>query len=819
MSMTKQICAGWFLGLALALAAQPLVAAEQATPRLRISGIYPHLTMYNQPPEPERRASHGECGTGAIVPWAGRLWCITYPQHQIRGSNDKLYEIDEQLNMTIRPESVGGTHASRLIHRESKQLIIGPYFIDAERHVRVADLQKLVGRMTATARHLTDPAHKVYFFDMEGAIYEADVGTLEITKLFGKPVPGWHGKGGYTAQGRFVIANNGEAGGAYKNLKVGGAAQGDEAGVLAEWDGTTWQIVERKQFTDVTGPGGIYGSPDEKSPLWSIGWDKRSVILKLLDGGRWFTFRLPKASHSFDPRHGWYTEWPRIREIGVGQMLAVMHGTMFDFPPGFDATHTGGIRPRTTHLRYIPDFCHWNGRIVLGADDSTMMENPLVGQAQSNFWFGTAEELTHFGPRAGWGGVWLSDEVAAGQASDPLLINGYDQRTLHVSHTAKQPVCFTVEVDRDGNGQWAKVATLDVPGKGYVAQVLAPDLAAQWLRITADQACQATAYFHGWSARPRVAGEAQMFDGLADVTQSAAHTTALIRPARHNRTLQVLASNVTANGAKSDERYLELDLTQDGQSLAFTKPAESRAEEVQKIAAIPTPFEVDDASVVLTSREGRRYRLPKGAAAYDEPWPSGWPRGIREAVSERYLANLHGTFYEIPRVESTGARPPDIERIKPVSSHSKRIVDFCTWRGLMVLSGVRSAAQNDGHVFTGEGGAGLWFGTIDDLWKLGKPVGCGGPWRTTAVKAGKPSDPYLMTGYDRKRLTLEVDGEEPVTVTLEINFDHHQWHAYQTFQVAPGKKQEFAFPAGFQAHWARLTANKDCRATATFVYE
>ncbi|MFO0928081.1 MAG: hypothetical protein U0736_13765 [Gemmataceae bacterium] len=29
------------------------------------SGIYPHLAHFN---------SDGECGTGAVVPWAGRLW-------------------------------------------------------------------------------------------------------------------------------------------------------------------------------------------------------------------------------------------------------------------------------------------------------------------------------------------------------------------------------------------------------------------------------------------------------------------------------------------------------------------------------------------------------------------------------------------------------------------------------------------------------------------------------------------------------------------------------------------------------------------------
>jgi pimeloyl-ACP methyl ester carboxylesterase len=72
----------------------------------------------------------GECGTGAVVPWAGKLWVITYGPHLPFGSSDKLYEISPDLQQTVRPESVGGTPANRMIHRESQQLFIGPYIID-----------------------------------------------------------------------------------------------------------------------------------------------------------------------------------------------------------------------------------------------------------------------------------------------------------------------------------------------------------------------------------------------------------------------------------------------------------------------------------------------------------------------------------------------------------------------------------------------------------------------------------------------------------------------------------------------------------------
>jgi len=58
---------------------------------------------------------------------------ITYPPHFPHGSTDKLYEIDGELTRTVRPESVGGTHANRMIHVESNQLFIGPYVIDEAR--------------------------------------------------------------------------------------------------------------------------------------------------------------------------------------------------------------------------------------------------------------------------------------------------------------------------------------------------------------------------------------------------------------------------------------------------------------------------------------------------------------------------------------------------------------------------------------------------------------------------------------------------------------------------------------------------------------
>ena len=242
--------------ISLAALLAVLQIASSAEERPSFSGIYPHLAFFND---------ENECGTGAVVPWADRLWVITYAPHMPQGSTDKLYEIDADLNLIVRPESIGGTPANRMIHRESQQLFIGPYAIDDARNVRVIPYAAMFGRHTGNARHLIEPADKIYYATMEEGIYEVDVQTLEPRILFddeqqaGAPkadLPGYHGKGLYSGQGRLVYANNGEH---------GREAQRDPfvaSGVLAEWDGKSdaFEIVRRNQFTEVTGPGGIYGN-------------------------------------------------------------------------------------------------------------------------------------------------------------------------------------------------------------------------------------------------------------------------------------------------------------------------------------------------------------------------------------------------------------------------------------------------------------------------------------------------------------------------------------------------------------------------------
>src|SRR6266540_3782176 len=62
-----------------------------------------------------------ECGIGAMMPWADSLWAVTYNSHKKgTGYGLGLYRIDEALK-SGRVHVHDGTHANRMIHKESDQ--------------------------------------------------------------------------------------------------------------------------------------------------------------------------------------------------------------------------------------------------------------------------------------------------------------------------------------------------------------------------------------------------------------------------------------------------------------------------------------------------------------------------------------------------------------------------------------------------------------------------------------------------------------------------------------------------------------------------
>lgn len=778
------------------------------------SGIYPHLAMFND---------EGECGTGAVVPWAGRLWVMTYSPHKPRGSSDKLYEIMPDLRSTIRPESVGGTPANRLIHRESNQLLIGPYVIDSRGEVRVIPPERMPGRLTGTARHLSAPDSMVYYATMEEGFYEVDVRTLEVKELYrdanafpnhaGELLPGYHGKGFYTGQGRVVYANNGE-------YSAEAQRRPDIAsGCLAEWDGHAWRVVRRNQFTEVSGPGSIYGNSDPaRDPIWSIGWDHRSLILMVLDSGRWHSYRLPKASHCYDGAHGWNTEWPRIRDIGEPDLLMTMHGSFWRFPRALTPGQSAGLAPRSTYLKVIGDFCRWEDRLVFGCDDTARSEFlnrrkakgslAAPGRSQSNLWFTDPDLPDRLGPSLGRGAVWLRDKVQAGEPSEPYLFAGYAHRSLFLVHDRDEPVTFSLEMDRQGTGKWETLRTVSVPPRESRWLAFKPGETGAWVRVKAhSDVAKATAVFHYRGKDRRRAAAAPLFRGMARPGETNCSGGLLHAGGGDEPRLRFLARDAQGElGAYELDAGLQLKRSQ----------APDLADWMRQNLAIPEGvLTADRASVIYTDEQGR-WRLPRADEGVDPTGPLGQGRVCREVATERDLFNAYGTFYELPAENAGG-----FAKIRPIATHHRQIHDFASFRGLLVMSGIADAAPAGGHVVRSEDGrCALWVGAVDDLWQFGKVRGVGGPWRDTAVEANAPSDPYLMTGYDRKQLTLSHRSTLTLRFRVETDISGDGlWVPYRTFKIKPGQRLVHRFPDAFSAYWVRVVSDASCVATAQFTYD
>ncbi len=456
------------------------ISEERSLPAT-VSGVVPSLCLKAALGPPR-----SECGVGALMAWADRLWAVSYVSSlRNSGVDTGLYEIDEQLRMTKRAESRTGVFANRFIHFPSNQLIIGPHVIDSKRNVRT--IEGLDMRITATMTHLFNPDTMVYMLGMEGEFFEMNMHTLECTRLFDLvgelQLPFVHFKAGYTGFGRVVVADN-----SYDNEEFEGKRG---AGVLAEWDGKRWTILERSPFVEVTGRGsGV--------PLFATGWDRASALLHVYTDAdkQWTRYRLPKASHTFD--HMWSTEWPRIRETEHERFLMDHHGIFYELPQWTYGNRILGLRPICTHLWVLGDFCTYRGMLVLGADNASPSgsRNPFHGEPQSGLWFGKTDDLWQFGKPKGWGGPWWKTPVKADTPSDPFLMTGFDKKCLHVHHDARKPVTIAMEADFMGDGTWCTYAEIEVGATGYAHHEFPDGFNAHWVRLRADKGCVATAQFH-----------------------------------------------------------------------------------------------------------------------------------------------------------------------------------------------------------------------------------------------------------------------------------------------------------------------------------
>ena len=413
-----------------------------------VSGVFPHLAQVGDFGPPR-----SELGVGSLMPWNGKLYVQNYNSHKARsGAGVSLRRIEPDLSMEIVPETLGvdGTYTNRFVHFPTSQLVLGPHVISADHKiVTIPELQPL--RVCGTSRHLTKPDTHVYVLAMEGELLELDLTTYECVQLFdlndelgtdGEMKV--HYKDCYT---RSAVSSSVPT----STPSPSGPASG-RAGRLAEYDGSSlegtaggpvhrdrWAArVRRDHLRDRVGPG--------------VG-DPRGVHR---GGRRWTRYRLPKASHCFD--HKWQTEWPRIREVEHERLLLDHHGMFYELSPWAYGGRIWGVRPISTHLWVLGDFCSWRGMLVAGADNASPSHglNPTTAEPQSGLWFGKTDDLWSFGKPAGWGGPWWETPVVAGEPSDPYLMTGFDGKCLHLENFSASPMTITSRSTSTGMGGSAR---------------------------------------------------------------------------------------------------------------------------------------------------------------------------------------------------------------------------------------------------------------------------------------------------------------------------------------------------------------------------
>ena len=536
----------------------------------------------------------------------------------------------------------------------------------------------------------------------------------------------------------------------------------------------------------------------------------------LNDGGRWSSYRLPKTSHSYDGSHGWNTEWPRIREIGGKDYLMTMHGAFWKFPPTFSNADTSGIRMRSSYLKVIGDFCKWQDAIVFGCDDSAQKEflnkRDLKGEnispinSNSNLWFVKESEIDALGPDIGRGSVFLREDVKAGTLSDPMLNGGFKNRLLVIDH--KSPMPLKVELLKsDGKGDFRKFDTVEIPANGSKFILLPP---AEWIKVRPlSDAKEMTAHFHLTNPDGRSDKISNIFDGLMRAGSPMKGSAALIRA------LDKESGKLGAYAWNSDgTKVSELGTYSLNWQMKLVKDGGIDSNLLKKTAFEPKGITYDTDSV-LVIEGGKRYRLPRNPK-YDGKSVFGTPRLAREVATERDLLNCAGTFYELPAVNAQG-----FAKVRPIATHNLKIFDFCSYRGLMIFSGVSegAAALKNPHIITSEDGKlSLWAGVIDDLWKLGKPVGVGSPWYETSVKKDELSDPYILTGYDKK--TLKAVSDSDVELSIQVDIDGTGlWVDYAKVSLKKGEPLTKKFGDDLKGYWIRFKASAPAKITATLVYE
>lgn len=408
--------------------------------------------------------------------------------------------------------------------------------------------------------------------------------------------------------------------------------------------------------------------------------------------------------------------------------------------------------------------------------------------------------------------VWRDAVLAAGERSREFPLGGFERRVLYL---VGDVVC-DLETDRHGDGEWRRVDM--VTGRAGEITLMPLDFVnGRAARLVARSAATNVTAVLDYARRERRSARADLvFEGLARrATSPLGDRRVVFMPGRG--TNELVLADATPDGlaaAPAVPRWRLVRLEKGFAAAALTG-------EVAK-AASPACFALpsgcalaavtdDAASVVVVDHAGRRWRLPRQTAT---PVAAGEGRLVGEACAGLDLANVGGTFYELPRAEFGGCAA-----LRPIATHDlETLYDFRIWQGFCFLSGIeRFGGEGNPRLYgVGDSGPLFWAGKPSELVAFGKPRGQGGPWLKTAVVSGEPSEPYLMNGYDAKFVMLAADRQVNVRLELDLTGDR-LWAKYKDYSVNPGQTVTDDL-SGVRARWVRAVADTNAVVSVQFVY-
>lgn len=201
----------------------------------------------------------------------------------------------------------------------------------------------------------------------------------------------------------------------------------------------------------------------------------------------------------------------------------------------------------------------------------------------------------------------------------------------------------------------------------------------------------------------------------------------------------------------------------------------------------------DELSLVLRvwhRNQWKRYRLP-----WRERPAGQMGNRIREISTDRWLMQAFGNFYQL-QPPAPGITAP---RVKPVCSCLEPILDFCAFRGTIVMAG----GQNDR--LTGSTQPLFRETSLDAMGSGTKPSGKGAVWRNATVGAGTTSDSFLVDGFDKKTVHFSNESDQPMQFDIEVDVTGTDVFRGLYRMEVPGRSYvPYVFPQGYSATWMRV---------------